>query len=188
MKHQRVCTKKSFLWGGGWRAGCVCMRGVAGTGWRWWSFHLFAHTIDSVIKRCEVFSGQRLIVTGFSPDRPRHHQSSLNSHKYVDSPASRPIVSRGKRRDVETRYRKFSWVNQQLWVFGEKGLCELMSFMKKRGQAEKKREKRQKDLFTRTFVFEDVKRESSHYSSVFPRSQRIFPNSPHTFFFVLRNI
>ncbi|KYQ58346.1 hypothetical protein ALC60_02766 [Trachymyrmex zeteki] len=28
------------------------MRGVAGTGWRWWSFHLFAHTIDSVIKRC----------------------------------------------------------------------------------------------------------------------------------------
>lgn len=65
-------------------------------------FHLFAHTIDSVIKRCEVFSGQRLIVTGFSPDRPRHHhQSSLNSHKYVDSPASRPIVSRGERRDVE---------------------------------------------------------------------------------------
>ncbi|KYN06662.1 hypothetical protein ALC62_02320 [Cyphomyrmex costatus] len=77
------------------------MRGVAGTGWRWWSFHLFAHTIDSVIKRCEVFSGQRLIVTGFSPDRPRHHQSSLNSHKYVDSPASRPIVSRGEKCDVE---------------------------------------------------------------------------------------
>lgn len=159
------------------------MRGVAGTGWRWWSFHLFAHTIDSVIKRCEVFSGQRLIVTGFSPDRPRHHQSSLNSHKYVDSPASRPIVSRGKRRDVETRYRKFSWVNQQLWgIWGEGTVRTNVVYEEARTSGEKKREKRQKDLFTRTFMFEDVKRESSHYSSVFPRSQRIFPNSPHTFF------
>jgi len=97
------------------------MRGVAGTGWRWWSFHLFAHTIDSVIKRCEVFSGQRLIVTGFGPDRPRHHQSSLNSHKYVDSPASRPIVSRGERCNVETRYRKFSGLTNSygdIWVGG----------------------------------------------------------------------
>lgn len=52
--------------------------------------------IIRAVRRCA--SERRLIVSEecFSCDRP-HHQSSLNSHKYVDSPASRPIVSRGER-------------------------------------------------------------------------------------------
>lgn len=63
--------------------------------------------IIRVVRRCA--SERRLIVSEecFSSDRP-HHQSSLNSHKYVDSPASRPIVSRGERRARCEVYREFS--------------------------------------------------------------------------------
>lgn len=63
---------------------------------------------------------------------------------------------------AETRYRKFSGsTNSGIGYLGgeERGLCELMPFVKKRGEARKKyREKRQTDLFTRTFMFEDVKK------------------------------
>lgn len=181
MKHQRVCTK-NFLWGGGWRAGCVCMRGVAGTGWRWWSFHLFAHTIDSVIKRCEVFSGQRLIVTRFSPDRLRHHhQSSLNSHKYVDSPASRPIVSRGERRNVERRDIANFWVNQQLWEYLEMRLRKKAVYEEARISEKKKR--KDKRIFLHAHLCSRIKIYEAHIILLFLRSQRIFLNCPsHTFF------
>lgn len=75
---------------------------VAGTGWRWWLFHLFAHDNRLSNQAVRGFSGQRLIVTvkkclASRSAPPSSSQSSLNSHKYVDSPASRPIVSRGKR-------------------------------------------------------------------------------------------
>lgn len=94
--------KKNFAGARNMRAGCICMRGVAGTGWRWWLFHLFAH--DNRLGN-QAVRGQRLIVTvkKLAPRSapPSSSQSSLNSHKYVDSPASRPIVSHEKKRECQ---------------------------------------------------------------------------------------
>jgi hypothetical protein len=93
--------------------------------------HIQTHTIgsiDSVIKRCEVSAVSevdRHREEVFGSDRSHHHHhhhhhhhyhhhhliiiiiimiiimSSLKSHKYVDSPASIPVVSLGKRRDIK---------------------------------------------------------------------------------------
>lgn len=113
VKHQRVSTKKNFAGARNMRAGCICMRGVAGTGWRWWLFHLFAHDNRLGNQAVRGFSGQRLIVTVKKCLAPRSappssSQSSLNSHKYVDSPASRPIVSREKRRECREEITQIS--------------------------------------------------------------------------------
>jgi len=48
--------------------------------------------------------------------------------------------------------------------------------------SEKKKRERTKDLFTRTFMFEDVKRYEADIILLLPSSQRIFPNSSHFFF------
>lgn len=107
-------------------SGGGCGTGGGMRGWLFFSYFFFALIYHSqlivrpidrsndrptdpirVVRRCA--SERRLIVSEecFSSDRP-HHQSSLNSHKYVDSPVSRPIVSRGERRARCEVYREFS--------------------------------------------------------------------------------
>lgn len=111
IKHQRMCTDKKFAGARNMQAGCICMRDVAGTGWRWWLFHLFAHDNRLGNQAVRGVSGQRLIVIVKKCLAPRSappSQSSLNSHKYVDSPASRPIVSRRKRCECQEEIRQIS--------------------------------------------------------------------------------
>lgn len=102
-----------------------------------------------------------------SSDRPRH-QSSLNSHKYVDSPASRPIVSRGEWRDAWIISAKFLRSTDENGGRGsgggrrrEDGDCEITAFMKKKKKArtQARKEEENKSGNTQASLREDSRLE-----------------------------
>ncbi|EFN66465.1 hypothetical protein EAG_12614 [Camponotus floridanus] len=57
------------------------MRDVAGTGWRWWLFHLFAHDNRLGNQAVRGVSGQRLIVTMKKCLAPRSAPPSIKSQQ-----------------------------------------------------------------------------------------------------------
>lgn len=147
--------------------GCVCMRGVAGTGWRAMVVvFIYSHTQSiSVIKRCEGFQrsevdrhrvqgpiGRAIIISQVSTVTNMSIPLQADLSSVVEKGAmSRRDIANFKGQPTATR----------AGIFGRGGgtVRKKNAVHEEARISEKKRERKGKtDLFTRTFVFEDVKR------------------------------
>lgn len=144
--------------GDGGQGVITCMRGgVAGTGWRWWSFHLFAHTIDLVITSGARFSAVRgwssQCEEVFSPD---FGPAIIISHVSIVTNMSIPLqadLSSVVEKDAMSRNNIANfWINQQIYKMRGRGGGWINTVYEKAGNKRTK----QMDIFTRTFILGNV--------------------------------